>query len=90
MPLTAAQSAGLAQLINPMNNRGPGMNQVDPSTGLTPGDDALFEQAAQVLSPAQVAILKADRADQNRMNSIMREYLNAGSGGTGTVIMSNR
>jgi hypothetical protein len=93
VPLSPEQTSSLAQLMNPMNGagRGPGMNQADPTTGLTPADDALIEQAAQVLSPAQVAILKSDRVDQNKMNAIMQQYMGAGmQGGGGSITIIRR
>jgi hypothetical protein len=90
-PLTPEQSAGLAQLLNPRNGLGGGraMNEPDPATWLSPRDTALLEQAAQVLSPAQLSIFKSDRADQNHMQSIMRSYLPTGGQanfGTTTII----
>jgi len=83
VPLTPDQSTSLAQLLNPMNNPGGGraMNQADPETFLSPRDEQLLDQAAQILSPPQIAILKADRAEQNQRQALMRQY----TAGTNTV-----
>ncbi len=81
VPLTPEQTTGLAQLLNPRNlvGRGPAANQPDPETWLTPRDQKLLEQAAQVLSPAQLEILKGDRAEQNQRQALMRQYTGGGN-----------
>ena len=97
--LTPEQTRSLAQLMSParMIAGGAGQNQADPATGLSPNDEAMLEQAAQILSPAQVAILKTDRSDQGRMNAIMQAYVSPGTAGGaqtiisgGTTIITNR
>ena len=89
VPLSPEQTRSLAQLLSPGNMAGQslGSAQPDSTTGLSPRDDALIEQAAQIMSPAQLAILKSDRADQNRMTAIMQEYTSPTATGGRTVIM---
>jgi NACalpha-BTF3-like transcription factor len=58
----------------------PGYHKVDPSTWLSPLDQQFLTQAATVLTPAQVEILKAFRSDENHRQAIIREYLHDGAG----------
>jgi len=58
----------------------PDYRTVDSSTWLSPLDQQFLTQAATVLTPAQVAILKTFRSEENHRQAIMKEYL-GNSGG---------
>jgi hypothetical protein len=91
--LTPEQSRGLAQALVSTRNPGSlpaemrqGYNQPDPATGLSPYDNRMLEAAAQVLSPAQVQILKADQIQTNQQSAILKPYM-AGAKGMIRIMM---
>ena len=84
-PLTAEQSSGLVQAMADANYAGKDLstrpanyNDPDPTTGLTPHDNRIIQAAAQVLSPAQLEILKTDQAENSKIAAIMKEYSKGG------------
>ena len=81
IPLTPEQSRGLIQAMADADYAGKdpstspsGYDDVDPATGLTPHHNRMLDSAAQVLSPAQIQILKTDKIENNRVLTILREY----------------
>jgi hypothetical protein len=91
--LTPDQTQGLAQALAgarsfdgvPAADRR-NYYQTDPATGLAPYENRMLEAAAQVLSPAQLQILKTDRIRSNKESSIMSPYIQAArNGSTGSV-----
>jgi len=83
VPLSAEQSQGFEQVVagyyagqpNVPAARQADYYQADPTTGLSPNDNRLLEAAAQVLSPEQLQILKADQIRQNQQSAIIRQYI---------------
>ena len=68
-PLTDDQKKNLAQLLSAAASpatRVPGYHKPDPQTWLSPADQDLLTQAVQILSPAQVSVLRDDLANQHR------------------------
>ena len=81
--LSADQSRGLAQALNDANYTGkdpstipPGYEEPDPATGLTPKDRKILDEAAAVLTPAQLQVLKSDRINDAKQQSILAQYVN--------------
>ncbi len=79
--LSPDQSHGLLQAMADANYSGKDMstrpqkyNDVDPATGLSLHDNRIIDAAAQVLSPAQVQVLKTDQAETEKFSTIMKEY----------------
>lgn len=90
--LTAEQQSGLAQALQSINApsnpgfRTPGYRQADAETGLSPADQDVLAKAAEILSPAQVDIIKADLADQNQRNAVMQSYFQAARAKSGAPV----
>jgi len=85
-PMSLEQSSALVQAMADANYAGKdlstrpaGYNDPDPATGLTPHDTRILDSASQVLSPAQIQILKSDLADNNKVNAIMSQYIKPGT-----------
>lgn len=81
--LTSDQAQGLAQVLASTTNTPPGLtpggyHQPDPQTWLSQADQDTLTRASQVLSPAQLNVLKTDLAEQNQRNAIMRTYFQRG------------
>ena len=79
--LNPAQSNGLVQAMADANYAGKDTstrpadyNVVNSDTGLSPHDQRIINSAAQVLTPAQVQLLKADQAENEKVGAIMRQY----------------
>ncbi len=53
-------------------------NDVDPSTGLTPHNSRILAEAAAVLSPAQIQVLKTDQIEGAQQAAVMRQYMAGG------------
>jgi len=86
--LTPQQTQGLEQAFVATKNFNdiPAANRqdyfkVDPTTGLSPSDNRLIESAAQVLSPAQLQILKDNQILSNKQQAIMQPYFVGVTGG---------
>jgi len=86
--LTTDQNRGLEQAISASRkldgiaaSARQGYFQSDPATGLSPSDNRLIEAAAQVLSPAQLQILKADQILSNKQSAIMQPYFAGATSG---------
>ena len=88
-PLNADQSRALAEVMATARNPGGavpaqmrGFNQADPDTGLSPYDNQLLAAAAQILSPAQLQVLKTEQIQNNHQQSaIFRTYMTGATGG---------
>jgi hypothetical protein len=85
-PLNPAQSTALVQALADANyggkdesTRPANYNVVDPATGLSPHDQRIISNAAQVLSPAQVQVLTTHQVENEQQTAIMREYMKGGS-----------
>jgi len=52
----------------------PGYYNADPSTGLSASDSQMLAAAAQVLSPEQLGVAKADLIMQNQQSAILQPY----------------
>ena len=85
VPLSTDQSKTLAQLMYAANTAAqtagasPGdARRPDPTTWLSPADQQFLSSAAAVVSPAQLEILRAQRADDNRRQAVMRPYYGNG------------
>ncbi len=85
-PMSPQQSNALVQALADANYAGKdlstrpaGYNDVDPNTGLTPHNIRVLDTAAQMLTPAQIEVLKSDLADANKMSSIMNQYYKPGT-----------
>ncbi len=86
-PLTPEQASGLINAMADANYSGKdtstrpaNYNIPDPTTGLSPHDDRIISNAAQVLTPAQIQLLTTDQMQNWQMQAIMKQY-NGGSGG---------
>jgi hypothetical protein len=84
VPLSSQQSSGLVQAIagasyagKDLSTRPAGYNTIDPTTGLTPHDNAILTSAARVLSPPQVQILKNDQIERHQYNAIVNQFKSA-------------
>jgi hypothetical protein len=80
-PLTADQSTGLVAALSDANYSGKDMsarpsnyNDPDPTTGLSPHDDRILSNAAQVLTPAQLQVLKSDQIATEAQMIALKEY----------------
>jgi len=85
VPLSGDQSKTLAQLLYASNSAAVNTGvspadarKPDPTTWLTPADQQFLSSAAAVVSPAQLEILRTQRADDNRRQSVMRPYYGNG------------
>jgi hypothetical protein len=85
--LSSEQAAALAQAMSDANyagkstaDRPANYNQVDPTTGLTPHESRVLQNAATSLTPAQVEIYKADLLQSHQQAAIMKEYQNGPNG----------
>jgi RNA polymerase sigma factor (sigma-70 family) len=79
--LSADQSLALAQFQHDAGNSArnpdaasPGYREVDPTTWQSPLDQQFFANAATILTPAQLQILKASRSENNQRHAIMKQY----------------
>jgi hypothetical protein len=84
VPLSSDQSSALARVIADNNNvalnpdaKNPNYTKPDPSTWLSPSDNQMLLQAAQVLSPAQVQALRTNLTEENQRRA-MYQSLSAG------------
>jgi hypothetical protein len=80
VPLSNDQTSALAQIYAGLQNpaKNPDLmtmvrGAADPTTGLTPMNQAILDQAAQVLSPAQLPILKQSLIDQSEQQAYFRQ-----------------
>jgi cell division septum initiation protein DivIVA len=87
-PLNADQTRALADAMAAARNPGattPAQMRADyvadPDTQLTPYDNRLLTAAAQVLSPAQLQVLKTEQIQGNQQTAIFRTYMTGGNGG---------
>jgi hypothetical protein len=85
VPLSPEQSGTLVQALSDANYSGKdlstrpaGYNDPDPATGLTPHESRILDSASQVLSPAQLQIVKTDLVENRQMSAIMNEYNKGG------------
>lgn len=85
LPLTGDQTNGLVQAMADANYAGKDTstrpadyNVADPTTGLSPHDDRIINNATPVLSPAQIQLLAAEQAESERMAAIMKAYYGGG------------
>ena len=83
--LSPAQSNGLVQAMADANYAGKdtstrpaNYNDVNPDSGLSPHDQRILNNAAQVLTPAQVQLLKTDQAENEKISAIMKQYQQQG------------
>jgi hypothetical protein len=82
LPLTANQSNALTQaLLNgwywqgrDLSDRPVNYNDVDPNTGLSPHDIRNINNAAQVLTPAQLVVFKDYENQMEKIYAIQRQY----------------
>jgi hypothetical protein len=88
LPLNPDQSRALAEAMAAARNPGGAtpaqmrsFNQADPDTGLSPYDNQLLSAAAQILSPAQLQVLKTEQLQNNQQSAIFRTYMTGASGG---------
>jgi hypothetical protein len=87
IPLTPEQASGLINAMADANYSGKdtstrpaNYNIPDPTSGLSPHDDRIISNAAQVLTPAQIQLLTTDQMQNWQMQAIMKQY-NTNSGG---------
>jgi hypothetical protein len=85
-PLTPEQASGLIQAMADANYSGKdtstrpaNYNIPDPTSGLSPHDDRIINNATQVLSPAQIQLLTTDQMENEQISAIMKQY-NSGGG----------
>jgi len=82
VPLTTDQSAGLAQAFlnayywqgRDLSDRPVDYNDVDPSTGLSPHDVRNLNNAAQVLTPDQLNVMRNYAIQTEQIIAIQRQY----------------
>jgi hypothetical protein len=75
VPLTTDQARDFAQAIaDARNHLLPQETLPNPATGLSVLDQRTLAAAAQILSPAQLQILKIDRIEDNQQMAIARQY----------------
>jgi hypothetical protein len=83
--LSSDQLSALATIFVPrtrsVNPPAQGWQIPDPQTGLAPSDQAMIEQAAQTLSPAQMPILKAYVLEQRQQQQYILKKMAAGAPG---------
>ncbi len=89
VPLTPGESTGLTQAMADANYAGKdtstrpaNYNVVDAATGLSPHDERILSNAAAVLSPAQLQVLKTDQVENEQEMAVRRQYGN----GNGQVV----
>lgn len=85
MPLTPDQTNGLIQAMADANYAGKdtstrpaNYNIADPTTGLSPHDDRIINNAAPVLSPTQLQLLTTGQAEGEQISAIMKAYSGGG------------
>jgi len=85
--LSADQNAGLVQAMadasyvgKDESGRPQNYNEPDPTTGITPHQQRVLDAAAQVLTPAQFQIFKADQLAQIQQQAIFKQYTQGASG----------
>jgi len=80
--LTPDQSSGLVKAMldafywagKDMSDRPANYNEADPTTGLSIHDDRILNNASQVLSAAQLQVLKANQLESEQLSTLMRQY----------------
>jgi hypothetical protein len=90
LTLSADQSRAVVQALSDTSYAGKdesgrpaNYNTVDPTTGLSPHDQKIIDEAAQTLTPDQVQILKTHQIEKNQQGAVMRQYTQ----GAGSVMI---
>jgi hypothetical protein len=85
IPLTPEQTNGLIQAMADANYAGkdtstrpPDYNVPDPTSGLSPHDDRIINNATPVLSAAQIQLLTTDQAENEQIAAVMKAYSSGG------------
>jgi hypothetical protein len=79
VPLTPEQSSSLSQLLTDNGSRAYYASQnvsrtVDPTTWLSPANSLMLAQAANILSPSQLAVFESHMTEENQRTAIMNQY----------------
>jgi hypothetical protein len=81
-PLTSDQIHAIARIAVAVQRgvppdaplKDPSLSRADPVSGLNPMDEEILAEAAAVLSPGQLKILRAQRREQNIRAAVLRNY----------------
>jgi len=86
MPLTPEQTNGLIQAMADANYAGkdtstrpPDYNVADPTSGLSPHDERIINNATPVLSAAQIRLLTTDQAENEKIAAVIKSYSTGGA-----------
>jgi hypothetical protein len=79
VPLTAEQAQNFAQLLNDKGSRAYQRannlsSVVDPTTWLSPANEAMLAEAAQILTPAQLEVFKNHMSEEGQRQTLLAPY----------------